>query len=108
MTEKKIPTYTKIGIRITTVLILLLAIMIARNCVRSINYGTTTSDKDIERYFNLGFEAGARGGLETNATEVKETEQDNPLLKKAYQRGFRAGRDGTPHGQGQTGTPGKK
>lgn len=104
MTEQKdIPTYTKVGIRITTVLILLLALMITRNCVRSINYGTTTSDNEIQRYFHLGFEAGSRGGLETNATELKEPDQDNPLLKKAYQRGFRAGRDAAPPGQGQTG-----
>lgn len=88
--KQEIPTYTKIGIRITMVLVLLLSFMLIKNCARSIIYGTSTSQEEIQYYYDLGFKAGAAAN--TGPTTRKPT-IDNPLLTKTYRKGYRNGRD---------------
>lgn len=89
--NRPIPLYTKIGGRITILLLLLLAFMLVKNCAGSIHYGTTTSQQEIRRYYDMGYAQGNRQTPE-QATEAAPT-TDNPLLQKAYRRGFRAGWD---------------
>jgi hypothetical protein len=85
-----IPLYTKIGSRITTILLLLLSFMILKNCIGSVRYGITTSQEEINRYYDQGYMHGSRQHAEGDPDDAVN---DNPLLKKAYRRGFRAGWD---------------
>jgi hypothetical protein len=89
--DNRIPLYTKIGIRVTIVLMVILAFMLLKNCIGSIHYGTTTSQEEIQHYYDLGYRDGTEQAAEP--TDHHEPVLDNTLLKKAYRRGFRAGWD---------------
>ena len=89
--EDKIPLYTSVGIKVTAILMLLLGLMILKNCVGSIIYGTATDDRAIQQYYEMGYTAGEKQARD-EASE-KKPQLDNPLLNKAYQRGFREGWD---------------
>ena len=70
---------------------LILLFLLAKNCVRSVRYGTSTSDQEIQQQYDQGYATGLIHGA-NNTDEIKEP-QDNPMLIKAYRKGFRAGRD---------------
>lgn len=89
--SKEIPLYTRIGTKITTILLVLLGFMIIKNCAGSIYYGLSTDSDTQEHYYNLG---RANGGRE--ARGMKQTPApafDNPVLEKAYNKGFQVGWD---------------
>jgi hypothetical protein len=90
--NRPIPLYTKIGGRITILLLLLLGFMLLRNCVASIYYGTTTNQEEIQRYYERGYAQGNRQTPDEQTPDATAA-TDNPLLRKAYRRGFRAGWD---------------
>jgi hypothetical protein len=90
--NRPIPLYTKIGGRITIVLLLLLGFMLLRNCMGSVYYGTTTNQEEIQRYYDRGYMQGRRQAPDEQESDVTAA-TDNPLLRKAYRRGFRAGWD---------------
>lgn len=94
MREKKtdIPLYTKVGIRVTAVLMLLIAFFLIRNCTSSVYYGSATSPLAIREAYDLGVQQGKDQAL-GNRPKHPYAEQ-NPILKKAYQKGFRTGWDG--------------
>ncbi|MCK5341499.1 MAG: hypothetical protein KAJ60_10510 [Desulfobulbaceae bacterium] len=52
MVEKKeIPLYTKIGFRVTVVVLLVLTIFLVQRCVDSVRYGTGTVEMEVlEQY----------------------------------------------------------
>ena len=85
MTETKkpeIPPHTKWGIRVTTIIILLISVMIIKNCIGSFFYGVSTDQEQQKQYYETGYLQGiqkARGNK--NPVEPKT---DNPLLKKIY------------------------
>jgi len=81
---------------VTIVLMIILAFMLLKNCIGSIHYGTTTSQDEIQRYYDKGYEDGTEQAAEP--TDREDPDLDNPLLKKAYRQGFRAGWDA---GRGQ-------
>jgi hypothetical protein len=86
-----IPPHTKWGIRITTVIILLISFLIIKNCVGSVFYGVTT-DKELQnQYYDLGYSHGVQKakGLEPSP----EPDIKNLLLKKEYRKGYRNGWD---------------
>lgn len=91
--DKRIPLYTKIGIRVTIILMIVLSFMLLKNCIGSIHYGTTTSQDEIQRYYDKGYKDGTEQA--TEPTDRREPELDNPMLKKAYRKGFRDGWDAT-------------
>lgn len=88
--DKPIPLYTKIGGRLTILLMLLLGLMLIKNCLGSVHYGSITSQEEISLYYDRGY---ADGISEAEHHSVEEPPIDNPALKKAYQKGFRAGWD---------------
>ncbi len=88
---RELPTYTKIGFRITIVLLLVIGAFLLRNCAKAIHYGTTTPEQTVEAMFERGYEDGRRKAAGQEAPPPYEG--DNLILKKAYRRGFRAGWD---------------
>lgn len=105
--EKKksdIPLHTKWGIRATTVIILLITIMIVKNCMGSFMYGVSTDPKLQKEYYDLGYSHGVRKaqGLE----DSPKPETRNLLLRKLYGKGYRDGWDSVQ--SGKTATPAGK
>lgn len=88
---KELPLYTKWGIRISTVIILILTAMIIRNCLGSFMYGVTTEQELQKQYYELGYRHGQQKakGLEKEAEPATE----NLLLRKLYRKGYRDGWD---------------
>lgn len=91
--DDKIPLYTRLGAKITAILMLLLTLMILKNCVESFFYGTTTDSETVEYYYKLGFADGEKKAHEGEQHKIEEPQHDNLLLIKAYRRGFRDGWD---------------
>ncbi len=94
MARHDIPRYTKIGIRITAFLMLLLIIMMTKNCVDSFQYGRT-DNKTIEYYYRIGYAEGVRNAQ--GKKDLGEPDLHNPLLTKSYHKGFRDGWDAAQH-----------
>jgi hypothetical protein len=93
MTSKKteIPLYTKIGIRVTVVLMLVIGFLLIRNCSSSVYYSVTTPATTISDAYEKGV---ADGRVQAAGKTLPHPfVEKNPALKKAYQRGFRAGWD---------------
>jgi hypothetical protein len=92
MKEKpEIPLHTKWGIRVTAVIILLITIMIIKNCMGSFMYGLSTEQEQQKQYYELGYSHGLlkAQGLE----QSPEPETENLLLRKLYRKGYRDGWD---------------
>lgn len=86
-----IPLYTKVGFRVTAVLMLVIAFFLIRNCSSSVYYGSVTPQSAIQEAYELGTRQGktqASGNMPPRPYAEK-----NPILRKAYQKGFRAGWD---------------
>lgn len=89
--KPEIPMHTKWGIRISAVIILLITIMIIKNCIGSFMYGVSTEQELQKQYYDLGYSHGVQKaqGLQKEA----EPETDNLLLRKLYRKGYRDGWD---------------
>jgi len=89
--KPEIPPHTKWGIRVTAVIILLITVMIIKNCVGSFMYGVSTEEKLQNEYYDMGYSHGLQKakGME----KPVEPETDNLLLKKLYRKGYRDGWD---------------
>jgi len=89
--ETEIPLYTKWGIRVTGVIIILITVMLIRNCVGSFIYGVSTEQEEQKVYYELGYSHGVRKAQ--GLGESPEPETANPLLRKLYRKGYRDGWD---------------
>lgn len=96
MNEKKmaagkmpVPLYTKIGWMVAWVVMLGLAAMILRNCATSIIYGSKTDAKTVDSYYKLGLQDGIAG----QGPKLRDEAGENPVLRKAYSKGYREGAD---------------
>lgn len=98
-TQKKpeIPPHTKWGIRVTTVIILLITVMIIKNCIGSFMYGVSTEQEQQNQYYELGYSHGMQKAQGKEKTAEPETE--NLLLKKLYRKGYRDGWDSVQPGK---------
>jgi hypothetical protein len=103
--KSKIPPHTKWGIRITTVIIILLTAMIIRNCLGSFRYGVGTEEERQKEYYEMGYQHGRQKAQ--GAGNEAEPETDNLLLKKLYRKGFRDGWDSINHSRKMPAPPGE-
>jgi hypothetical protein len=89
--KPEIPLHTKWGIRVTAVIILILTVMIIKNCMGSFIYGVLTEQEQQNQYYEIGYSHGVRRaqGLE----QAPEAKTENPLLRKLYHKGYRDGWD---------------
>ena len=92
-TEEKpqIPLHTKWGIRISAIIILLITVLIIKNCMGSFKYGISTDQELQKQYYELGYSHGMQKaqGME----QAAEPETENLLLRKLYRKGYRDGWD---------------
>ena len=63
--------------------------MIVKNCAGSFKYGRKTEGKTIEYYH----QQGEKDGIAGQDPGLPGIVADNPLLRKAYTKGYREGRD---------------
>jgi hypothetical protein len=100
----EIPLHTKWGIRVTAVIILLITIMIIKNCMGSFMYGVSTEQELQKQYYELGYSHGAQKAQ--GMKQAPEPETKNLLLRKLYRKGYRDGWDSVQASQ-KTIAPGK-
>lgn len=98
--ETDIPLYTKIGFRVTAVVLLIIAFFLIRDCSSAIYYGTVTPQATIRQAYELGERQGKMKALDNKPTSPYP--EKNPILRKAYQKGFRAGWDAVRHKHSKT------
>lgn len=89
--HEKLSIRTRIGTYATIIIVLLLSVLVLRNCVGAVYYGSLTSEEEVTHYFELGFAAGSL--KIKNIPGQPERNIANPYLLKVYQKGFREGRD---------------
>ena len=87
--EKSVPFYTKVGWVAAWIVMLVIAAMILRNCATAVIYGSRTEKEAVEYYYTQGEKVG-KAGLET---PTQDLDMENPVLRKAYNKGFREGLD---------------
>ncbi len=89
--SRQLPAYTRIGFRITLALLLVISVLLLRNCVQAVRDGTSTPTPTVEQVYEQGVADGRRKarGLEPETPY----DGDNLVLQKAYRRGFRTGWD---------------
>lgn len=92
-TEEKpqIPLHTKWGIRISAIIILLITVMIIKNCMGSFKYGISTDQELQKQYYELGYSHGMQKAQ--GVKQAAEPETENLLLRKLYRKGYRDGWD---------------
>ena len=71
------------------IIMALLLTMILRNCVTSVKYGSQTEMSEVDSYYQLGI----RDGQLDNDFLLPADVKDNPVLRKAYNKGYREGID---------------
>ena len=86
-----IPKHTKIGIRVTAIIIIILTVMILKNCSGSFFYGIRTDNEVQQQYYEKGLADGSQKAQGLDVSDKPQT--DNPLLRKTYHKGFREGWD---------------
>lgn len=85
----EVPFYTKAGWVLAWLLMLVLLLMIAHNCASSINYGGKTGAVQVALFYQQGLRDGSAGRADALPAEAAE----NPVLRKAYSKGYREGLD---------------
>jgi len=89
--KPEIPLHTKWGIRVTTVIILLLTALIIKNCVGSFIYGVSTDQEQQNEFYELGYSHGMQKAKKME--QPTEPVTKNLLLQKLYRKGYRDGWD---------------
>lgn len=87
--RKQIPLYTRAGWLTAWIFIIAILAMALRTCIRAMDYSRKTRPAEIQHYKALGLEDGRVG----RHIALPEEAKDNTLLRNAYNKGFREGRD---------------
>lgn len=84
-----VPMYTKVGWVVAWVAIVVIVSMILRNCATSIYYGSRTGQQAVDASYTLGLTDGQSG----QGPHLQDEAAKNPVLRKAYNKGYRDGID---------------
>ncbi|MBA3015186.1 MAG: hypothetical protein KKD63_14205 [Proteobacteria bacterium] len=87
--QEPIPVYTKVGWVMAWVVMFVIGAMILRNCATSVIYGRKTNQQQVETYYKLGITDGTSG----QGPMLRDEAVKNPVLRKAYSKGYREGVD---------------
>jgi hypothetical protein len=85
--EKSVPFYTKAGWVAAWLVMLIIMAMILRNCATSVIYGSKTEKAAVEYSYTQGQKDGQAG------QQAESQDLRNPVLRKAYNKGYRDGLD---------------
>lgn len=92
---KPVPFYTKIGWVLAWSVMAIIGMMILRNCVASVKYGSQTEMVTVDAFYKQGLADGRKG----NEFSLPEEVKGNPVLRKSYNKGYREGLDTRPRSQ---------
>ena len=84
-----VPLYAKIGWVVAWLLMVLIAAMILRNCATSLIYGSKTAQQEVDAQYQFGLKDGSSG----TGPNLSGEGGSNPVLRKAYNKGYRDGID---------------
>ena len=87
--SKPIPFYTKAGGLAAWIVMTIIITMMLKNCVASVKYGSQTEKSAVDSYYQLGIKDGQLDKEFYLPAEV----EGNPVLHKAYNKGYREGID---------------
>ena len=87
--SRSVPLYTKVGGVIAWIVMAIIMAMVLRNCVASVKYGSQTEMSTVDSYYQTGSKDGQLGKEFFLPADVME----NPVLRKAYNKGYREGMD---------------
>ncbi|MDF1577937.1 MAG: hypothetical protein P1P81_05765 [Desulfobulbales bacterium] len=88
--ERFVAIHTKAVWLAAWIVMLVIMAMILRNCVTSVIYGSKTDNAEVAYYYRQG-EITGKAGLRAWPTDL---DLANPVLRKAYSKGYRDGLDG--------------
>ena len=86
---KPIPFYTKAGGVAAGILMVIILSMMLKNCAGAVKYGSQTDDVAVDSSYQQGIKDGQRDGV----FSIPEEGLGNPVLQKAYNKGYREGLD---------------
>ena len=87
--KASVPMYTKVGWVVAWAVMVVILSMILRNCATSIFYGSRTEPQAVDSSYKLGLEDGKAG----QGPHLRGEAVGNPVLRKAYNKGYRDGID---------------
>lgn len=87
-----VPLYAKVGWVLAWVVMAVIGTMILHNCATSIIYGRKTEARQVDAFYQEGLHDGRAG----QGPHLRDEGGDNPILRKAYNKGYRDGVDQGP------------
>ena len=90
-TSDKIPLYTRVGWITAWIFIFAILAIALRIFLGAVDYSRKTDPADIKHYLALGL----KNGRQCQNVKLPEAVMKNPLLRNAYNKGFREGWDAT-------------
>jgi len=87
--SQPVPFYTKVGWIAAWIVMVILSAMILKNCVSSVKYGSQTEQQTVDTYYQLGMKDATLG----NEFYLPADVMSNPVLRKAYNKGYREAMD---------------
>lgn len=94
MIEEKISPHQRFGLRLLQVLIIIMAILLVRDCILISTEKQLTQQQE-SYYFQLGYKHGKLIATGTKQSLDLKQEFSHPAIRKKYHEGFRAGWDAT-------------
>lgn len=86
---KPIPFYTKAGGVAAGILMVIILSMMLRNCAGAVKYGSQTGEVAVDSSYQQGIKDGQRD----REFSIPDEGRGNPVLHKAYNKGYREGLD---------------
>ena len=86
---KPVSFYTKAVWVAAWIVMLVIMAMILRNCATAVSYGSKTEKEAVSYSYSQGEMAG-KAGIKAQPQDLN---QENPVLRKAYIKGYRDGLD---------------
>ncbi len=89
--NEKLPLHTRLGTYATAAILIVVCLLMLRNCVIAVRSGAKTSEGEIAQSYQIGFEEGLKDSRDRAGHSTVSI--SNPLLLKMYRKGFRDGSD---------------
>jgi hypothetical protein len=91
--EEEIPLHRRFGLRLLQFLLVVLALVLIRDCIIIATHGSNPGLKMQQEYYDKGYEAGKQKALQ--GRDRLAPSFPDPLLERKYRDGYRDGWDAT-------------